>query len=70
MHSCCVSTAVVVVVVVVSRQYLDVVVMSIVEVAQERSALCNAPPTYSEPVCMPEFSSPDEHHVFNPGIVL
>jgi len=45
---------------------LDVVV----DVVQERSSLGNAPPTYSEPVCMPDFSSHDEQQLFNKGITL
>ncbi|XP_052254302.1 protein C-ets-1-like [Dreissena polymorpha] len=37
------------------------------DMLQERSSLCNVPPTYSEPVCMPEFSCHDDPHVFNQG---
>lgn len=36
------------------------------EVTQERALLCNAHPTYSEPVCMPEFGSPDEPQLYSP----
>ncbi|XP_067679300.1 transforming protein p54/c-ets-1-like isoform X1 [Haliotis asinina] len=32
------------------------------EVAQERSLLCNVPPNYSEPVCMPEFGERYHQH--------
>ena len=41
--------------------------MFVVEVSQERALLCNAHPTYSEPVCMPEFSSCDEQQIYSPG---
>ncbi|XP_052805642.1 protein C-ets-1-like isoform X2 [Mya arenaria] len=37
------------------------------EVVQDRSSLVNAPPTYSEPVCMPEFSGHEDQQVFNQG---
>lgn len=37
------------------------------EVCQDRSALCNAPPTYSEPVCMPELSNHDDQLSFHRG---